>query len=198
MKKTTVAALVLFAVSACAVSKVDPLTVPLSYTPDQKNANTLGAVSCPVISEVQVQNALTTGNVLGVRTHESKPLTAEVTTNSDIAAWVQSGVQGFLMQNGFSLNPSAPTLVIRLDTLHSTETIWHRSSIDAQLAITGSLSTKSGKTCGGQRVDGEGGDYGYAGSIQNYQNSFNAALNKAAGNLLRAAGFQQGLCDCAK
>lgn len=198
MKKTTVAALVLFGVGACAVSKVDPLTVPLVYTPDQKNANTLGTVSCPAISEVQVQNALTTGNLLGVRTHESKPLKAEATTNSDIAAWVQGGVQGFLMQNGFSLSPAAPKLVIRLDSLHSTETIWHRASYSAQIAITGSLSTKSGKTCGGQRVNGEGGDYGYAGSIQAYQNSFNTALNNATGNLLRAAGFQESLCDCAK
>jgi hypothetical protein len=198
MKKATVAAVILFAVGACAVSKVDPLTVPLTYTPDQKNAKILGAVSCPVISEVQVQNALTTGNVLGVRTHESKPLRADTTTNSDIAAWVQSGVQGFLMQNGFTLEPSAPKLVIRLDSLHSTETIWHRASYDAQIAITGSLSTKNGKTCGGQQVNGEGGDYGYAGSIQNYQNSFNAALNNATGNLLRASGFQQALCDCSK
>lgn len=198
MKKTTLAAFVLFGVGACAVSKVDPLTVPLTYTPDPKNANTLGTVSCPVISEVQVQNALTTGNVLGIRTHESKPLKADATTNSDIAAWVQSGVQGFLMQNGFSLQPSAPKLVIRLDTLHSTETIWHRASYSAQIAITGSLRTAGGKTCGGQRVDGDGGDYGYAGSIQNYQNSFNAALNKATGNLVRAAGFQESLCDCAK
>lgn len=188
----------MFGVGACAVSKVDPLTVPLTYTPDSKNANTLGTVSCPVISEVQVQNALTTGNVLGIRTHESKPLKADATTNSDIAAWVQSGVQGFLMQNGFSLQPSAPKLVIRLDTLHSTETIWHRASYRAQIAITVSLRTAGGKACGVQRVDGDGGDYGYAGSIQNSQNSFNAAVNKATGNLVRAAGFQESLCDCAK
>jgi len=197
MKKTTLAAFVLFGLGACAVTKVDPLNVPLKYTPDPKNANTMGAVSCPVISEVQVENAVS-GNVIGVRTHESKPLKAEVTTDSDIAAWVQSGVQGFLTQNGFTLKPTAPKLVIRLDSLHSTESIWYRSSIDAQLAITGSLRTASGKTCGGQRVNGEGGDYGYAGSIQNYQNSFNKALDNATGNLLRAAGFQEALCDCSK
>lgn len=198
MKKTTLAAFVLFGIGACAVTRVDPLTVPLTYTADPKNANTLGTVSCPAISRVQVQNALTTGNVLGVRTHESKPLKADVTTNSDIAAWAQSGVQGFLMQNGFSVQPSAPELVIRLDSLHSSESIWYRASYSAQVAITGSLRTASGKTCGGQRVDGEGGDYGYAGSIQNYQNSFNIALNNATKNLVRAAGFQEALCDCSK
>jgi hypothetical protein len=197
MKKTTVAALVLLGIGACAVSKVDPLTVPLKYTADQKSANTLGAVSCPVISEVQVQNAVS-GNVIGVRTHEKKPLTAEVTTDSDIAAWVQSGVQSFLVQNGFTLKPTAPKLVIRLDSLHSTESIWHRSSISARMEITGSLHTAGGKTCGGQRVTGEGGDYGYAGSIENYQNSFNKALDNATGNLVRAAGFQEALCDCSK
>jgi len=197
MKKTTLAAFVLFGLGACAVSKVDPLTVPLNYTADPKNANTLGAVSCPVISGVQVQNAVS-GKVIGVRTHESKPLKAEVTTDSDIAAWVQSGVQGFLTQNGFTLNPAAPALIIRLDALHSTETIWYRSSIDAKLEITGSLHSASGKTCGGQRVAGEGGDYGYSGSIQNYQNSFNKALDNATGNLVRASGFQEALCDCAK
>ena len=197
MKKTTLAVFVLFGLGACAVSKVDPLNVPLAYTPDQKNASILGAISCPVISGVWVQNAVT-GNVIGVRTHESKPLKAEVTTDSDITAWVQSGVQGFLTQNGFTLQPMAPQLLIRLDSLHSTESIWYRSSIDAQLAITGSLRTASGRICGGQRVNGEGGDYGYAGSIQNYQNSFNKALDSATGNLMRAPGFQEALCDCSK
>jgi hypothetical protein len=102
------------------------------------------------------------------------------------------------MQNGFSIQPAAPKLVIRVDTLHSTESIWYRASYSAQISITGSLRAAGGKTCGGQQVDGDGGDYGYAGSIQNYQNSFNAALNKATGNLVRAAGFQKALCDCAK
>ena len=71
-----------FVVSACAVSRLDPLSIPLAYKPNPKNAGVLGGLPCNAVSQVQVSDARVE-KALGVRTHESKPLKANVTITGD-------------------------------------------------------------------------------------------------------------------
>ena len=156
-----------------------------------------GGLSCNTLSQVQVTDARSDKSVIGIRTHESKPLTAPVTSSTDPAVWVQSGVQGFLGQNGVVPSGHGPKLAISLDSLHTTESIWHRSSYEASLALTASLQSPAGKVCWKQTVQGTGGNYGYAGSIQNYQQTLNAALDNATLNLAQSPGFKDALCQCA-
>ena len=199
MYETTriVVAVSFFALAACAVSRVDPLSIPLVYTANPKNAGVLGGLSCNTISQVQVTDARSDKSVIGLRTHESKPLKADVTSATDPAVWVESGVQGFLGQNGIVTQGHGPKLAISLDSLHTTESIWHRSSYEANLALTGSLQAPSGKVCWKQTVQGTGGNYGYSGSIEDYQQTLNAALDTASLNLVQSAGFKDALCHCA-
>jgi hypothetical protein len=199
MSKTTriVATVSFLVLGACAVSRVDPLSVPLVYTTNPKNAGVFGGLSCNAISQVQVSDARSDKSVIGIRTHESKPLTAKVTSATDPAVWVQSGVQGFLGQNGIVPQGHGPKLAISLDSLHTTETIWHRASYDASLALTASLQSPAGKICWKQTVEGTGGNYGYAGSIPDYQETLNAALDSASLKLVQSPGFKDALCQCA-
>jgi len=199
MHKTTriVLTISFFVLAACAVSRVDPLSIPLVYTANPKYAGAFGGLSCNAISQVQVTDARSDKSVIGIRTHESKPLTAPVTSSTDPAVWVQSGVQGFLGQNGVVPSGHGPKLAISLDSLHTTESIWHRSSYEASLALTASLQSPAGKVCWKQTVQGTGGNYGYAGSIQNYQQTLNAALDNATLNLAQSPGFKDALCHCA-
>jgi hypothetical protein len=181
-------------VSACAVSRVDPMTVPLSYTADTRNDAAVGSLQCNGISQIQATDART-DKVLGERVHETKPLKAEVTTNSDVAAWVQSGVRTVLQENGFSFT-SGPTLLLSVDTLATKETIYHRSGYDASIAMTAHLQSASGKMCWTETIQGRGGNYGYSGSVQNYQQTLNEALANATVNMAQQQAFKDALCKC--
>jgi len=199
MYRTTriVVTVLVFAVAACAVSRVDPLSIPLVYKANPKNAGVFGGLSCNTLSQLQVTDARGDKSVIGIRTHESKPLQASVTSATDPAVWVGSGVQGFLGQNGIAIQGPGPRLLIWLDSLHTTESIWHRSSYEASLALTASLQAPSGRVCWRQTIQGTGGNYGYAGSIVDYQETLNAALDNASLNLVQSAGFKDALCQCA-
>jgi hypothetical protein len=183
--------------SACAVSRVDPLSVPLKYSAAPKNTAVVGALSCNAISQLQVSDARS-DKTLGVRTHESKPLKADVTTPSDVAAWTHDGLQALLSQNGFSLSGTGPVLAVSVDSLRTTESIWHRSSYDARITLSGRLTGPGGKICWNETVQGVGGDYGYSGSIENYQHSLNSALDAATLKIAQAQSFKDALCSCGK
>jgi hypothetical protein len=183
------------AVAGCAVSKVEPLSVPLVYNANPKNAGSLGSLPCAARAQVQVSDARS-DKTLGVRTHESKPLKADVTAGSDPAVWVRDGVQGFLGQNGVTFAGGGPMLSIWIDTLRTTESIWHRAGYDAQIAMTGQLTSPSGRTCWQETGSGKGGNYGYAGSIEDYQQTLNEALDHATLEMTQSRAFKDALCHC--
>jgi hypothetical protein len=196
MYKITLTILIPLMTCACAVSRVEPLSVPLVYKPNPKNVGLLGGLSCSAVSQVEAQDARTQ-KTLGTRVHESKPLHADVAVGSDPASWVADGVRGVLKQNGFTTEGSGPKLVVTLDALHTVESIWHRSSYDARIALSGELESPAGKVCWKGGVEGQGGNYGYSGSIVNYQETLNAALDAAVSNMVLAQGFKDALCHCA-
>jgi len=195
MRKTALLPLLCLAVVSCAVSKVEPLSVPLAYKADAKDFGRLGSLSCNVISQVQATDART-DKTLGIRTHESKPLRADVTAANDPASWVREGVQGLLTQNGVTLQGPGPVLMVSLDVLRTTESIWHRSSYEAHVALIGELMSPSGRPCWRGTGEGSGGDYGYSGRIPTYQEMLNAALDAATLQMTHTQAFKDGLCQC--
>lgn len=182
-------------VVGCAVSKVEPLSVPLVYKVDPKNAGSLGSFPCAASAQLQVSD-VRIDKTLGVRTHESKPLKADVMPGSDPRAWVGDGVQGLLGQNGVIFAGGGPRLVISIDSLHTTESIWHRASYEAQVALTGQLWSPSGRPCWQGTGAGKAGNYGYAGSVENYQDTLNSALDAATLQMIQSQAFKDALCHC--
>jgi len=182
-------------VTACAVSKVDPLAVPLAYKPDTKAMAAARTSSCSTVSRVEVEDRRT-DKVLGVRFHESKPLKADVTAASEPATWVREGTEAFLSRNGIVFAPNGPKLLIELRALRTEENIWHRSGYAAKLSLMARLQAPSGKMCMEQPVAGKGGNYGYSGSIENYQETLNSALDDATQHLLDSPAFDTALCQC--
>lgn len=182
-------------VTACAVSKVDPLVVPLAYKPDTGSMAAARTSSCSTISRVEVEDRRA-DKVLGVRFHESKPLKAEVTAASEPAVWVRDGTEAFLSRNGIVFAPKGPKLLIELRALRTEENIWHRSGYAAKLSLMARLQAPSGKVCMEQPVAGKGGNYGYSGSVENYQETLNSALDDATQHLLESPAFDSSLCQC--
>src|SRR5579883_428694 len=151
MNKKTLAVLGgLILLCGCAVDRIDPLNIPLNFTPDPRNAAVIGSLQCGAIGQVQVTDA-GTAKVLGERIHESKPLKAQVTTDSDVAQWAQTGIQAVMNQNGIRLG-SGPTLAVSLDSLHTLETVWHRAGYDARISMVAKVRSAAGKMCWSETV----------------------------------------------
>lgn len=195
MKRMTLLVLLPLLLCACAVSRVEPLSVPLNYTQNPNNAGVVGALSCNVLSQIKVSDARSS-KTLGMRVHESKPLKAEVTASNDPTTWVQDGLQSVLTQNGVTFQGKGPKLEVTIDTLHTNESIWHRSSYEANIAMTSRLESPSGRVCWQEMTQGAGNNYGYSGSLQNYQQMLNSALDMATLNLAQLPGFREALCKC--
>lgn len=185
---------VIAAAAGCAVSKVEPLTVPLAYKPSSHPDALLTAPSCPLGPGVRVTDQRT-DQILGERFHESKPLRADVAADGDAAAWVSDGVNQALSRAGYKTADGAPVLNLGLTALRTSENIWHRSGYDARILFTAELKSR-GKTCWQESVEGKSGNYGYSGSIENYQETLNGALDAAASHLLSSALFNSALCHC--
>lgn len=195
MRRTILLVLAAVLLSACAATHVSPLSVPLLYTPNPRNASEVGSLSCNAVSHLTVRDARTS-KLLGIRTLEGKPDRADVSIANDPAAWVHDGVQSFLSQNGVNFGGAGPQLSVSLDSLETAENVWHRSSYRAGLALTVRLQSPTGKVCWQNTSQGKGGNYGYSGSTVNYQETVNEALDDAMQQMASLPGFKDALCHC--
>jgi hypothetical protein len=196
VKKTSLSLLFALAVAACAVSSVEPLSIPLIYTPSPKPEAVLAAVRCPAVARIQVADERADKR-LGERVHESKPLRADVAAANDPAEWAREGVEEFMAHAGVALSPGGPVLMLKLEALRTAENIWHRSGYDARILFDAQLLAPSGRACWQESVEGHGGNYGYSGSIVDYQETLNSALDAATLRMLDSASFNAALCHCA-
>jgi hypothetical protein len=195
--RTLISLLAVLVLSACAISHLQPLSIPLAYnSANLRNLGSVGTLSCASLARVQVDDARTV-KTLGVRTLEGRPDTADVTASSDVVSWAHDGLQNALTLNGFSVSGQGPQLLVSLDSVRSTENAYHRSSYDARIALTGRLQSSIGKACWQGTVQGTARNYGFAGSTENYQQLLNSALDDANTQLIQSPGFKDALCKCA-
>ncbi len=192
-----VGALLASAVAGCAtVATVDPLTVPLLYKADPDNNSPLTSFSCPYLAAVQIVDKRSE-TLLGVRFHEEKPLKADVTAGGDPLLWVQAGLESYLGQNNVKTGQTGPRLVIELESLRTSENILHRSGYEARITANASLESAQGKSCWHASLQSDTGNYGYIGSIKDYQEVLNRALDKIGSQIVASPDFGAGLCHCA-
>jgi hypothetical protein len=171
------------------------MTIPLVYKPQISTEEVIAPMQCPSLAAVTVVDKRA-DRLLGTRIHESKPLRADVSLGSDPAPWVRQGTTQFLSQKGVNFSPGAPTLVLELGALRTSENIWHRSGYEAKILLGAELRSPTGKTCWHESLDGKSGNYGYSGSIVDYQETLNSALDAATLHLLNSASFNAALCHC--
>jgi hypothetical protein len=195
-RSTVIGMLILMAAGCVAISTVEPLSVPMLYKSTPDNDALLVSLSCPYLAHVQVLDKRSE-SVLGVRYLESKPLKADVTADGDPVAWVQGGIQQYLGQSHIKTGEVGPTLVLELDSLKTSENIYHRSGYEARIIAVATLQSPMGKSCWHASVQSDAGNYGYAGSIEDYQEVLNRALDKISWQILGSADFSTALCHCA-
>jgi hypothetical protein len=195
MRTLSLTVLMCLGLLGCAVDRVDPLNVPLVYSASSSATPLTGVLSCIAVGPIEVTDARADKS-LGLRTMENKPLKASVSTGSDPTAWVRQGVDSYLSHNGLTVQGNGPKLALTLNQLLTTESVYHRASYTAVVALTAELKSPAGKSCWQGTFEGKGGNYGYAGSIQNYQETLNSALDAASVQLTSTQAFRDALCHC--
>jgi hypothetical protein len=196
IRSTVIGMLALMAAGCAAISTVEPLSVPMLYKSTPDSDALLVSLSCPYLAHVQVLDKRS-DSLLGVRYIEDKPLKADVSANGDPVAWAQGGIQQYLAQSHVKTAEVGPTLVIELDSLKTSENIYRRSGYEARITGAATLQSPMGKSCWHQSLQSDAGNYGYVGSIEDYQEVLNQALDKISRQILGSADFSTALCHCA-
>jgi len=193
--KTRLLVCLFVALAGCAISSVEPVNVPLAYAAPSDPPPLAPPPACPALASVEVRD-VRKDMQLGVRSLEGKPLQAAVTASNDPVAWVRDGVLANLRRDGFVTGGAGPVLTFELRNLKTAENVWHRAGYDARIELGASLRAPGGAVCWSASLAGKGGNYGYAGSIANYRETLNEALDRATQSLVDAPSFGGALCHC--
>ena len=185
-------------VLACSTpSTVAPLSVPLAYKTMATAAEFPSSPACAAVSDVRVIDNRSEKS-LGKRSVEGKNTeAAAVTTTSDVNAWVRTGALEALRRSGVTTSKAgAPVLRISIDDINTIENVLHRSGYEGHMTITAALINAGGRSCWQESFNSSSENYGYAGSVENYQETLNHALDRAMIRVLSSGGFKTSVCSC--
>jgi uncharacterized lipoprotein YajG len=186
--------------AACSTpSTVSPLSIPLQYKTMATVAEFPTLQTCAALSKVEVVDARDEKN-LGKRYVEGKTAAnaiAPVTASNDVRDWVQTGVEAALKRSGVTIgNASAPVLKVTIEQITTAENVLHRSGYEGHITLAGDLHPASGASCWNGRAEGSSENYGYAGSVENYQETLNHALDRAVIKILTTPEMKKAICAC--
>jgi len=187
----------LIVAAACSTpSTVTPLSVPLTYKTMLNPAELATLPACAALSRVDVTDARSE-KAIGTRFIEGKTASgAAVTASTDVAEWVRGGVEAALHHSNVAINKAdAPSLAVTIEQITTTENVLHRSGYEGHMTLTFELRN-GGKSCWKDRVDGSSENYGYTGSVQNYQETLNHALDRAVVRAFNNPDFKKSVCSC--
>lgn len=198
MRKAIVVVIAItFLLLACSSpSTVNPISVPLQYKTMAKPLEFPALGPCGAVSSVEVVDSRA-GKDIGKRYVEDKTsAAAPVTAANDVAAWVRSGVEEALRRSGVVVGKSgAPVLHITIEQIDTLENVLHRSGYEGRISLSAELRGPNGKSCWSERGDGFAENYGYAGSIENYQETLNHALDRTVIRLLASSELKKAICE---
>jgi len=188
----------LLVISGCTAipTSLNPLVVPLQYSPVANTGEFPTMPPCASISAIQVNDARTT-SLIGKRYVETNPsITAPVSAASDVRVWVRAGAEASAQRVGIRQNPGGPVLRLTIRGINTSEDVARRSGYEGRILISAELARRSGGICWQDRFEGASENYGYSGTADNYQETLNHALDRAMIRLLSDPGFQRNICSC--
>ena len=183
---------------SCAASSVEPVTVPLEYKTQASPNEFPQPLPCGGgLSGIDVTDARTT-QVIGTRYPQSEPtMRADVTSSGDVASWIRTGGEALLRGSGIiSPDGRGPVLRLRLDSITTDESVYHRAVFNGKIAMTAELVGPDGRSCWHDAVEGASKNYGYEGSVENYQETLNHALDRAFIQIFGSSAFRDAACGC--
>lgn len=184
------------ALAGCAAPKtVEPLSLPLAYKMMATPTEFPAVTECHSLAGIKVKDQRREPRI-GVRVLEEHPdQTADVNAASDVVEWVRAGFEAGLSQSGLAVGGGSATLNLVIDDLRTNENVLHRSGYDSRISLLAEV-TRNGKTCWKGDLQGKASNYGYSGSVENYQEMLNHALDRAVIDLVDSSEFRRAACAC--
>ena len=195
--RVVVPSLLLFATACISPMPVEPMSVPLQYKSMVGSDDYGRFPECAAVSDIRVTD-VRTDKTLGQRYIQGvREPWAEVKTESNVAEWVTTGVVEGLKNSGAAVAVAGkPVLHVSIEQVSTKENVYFAGGYEAHVVISGELLGANGKSCWKDRAEGTGENYGHAGSIDNYQETLNHALDRAVITLL--SSLESEICDCGK
>lgn len=180
--------------AACAPSTLQPVTVAPRHTMMLDAGEVSVVQPCAAISDLTVEDARAEGPI-GKRFLEQQPSVSQpVSFQGDASEWARAGIEAIFERAQMGRDASKPALRVKVEQIFAEETVYRRAEFDGRVVLVAELvPAGGGAACWSTRVDGFAENYGYAGNLENYQETLNHALDRAALKLL-ASDLQSKLC----
>ncbi|WP_199243325.1 hypothetical protein [Vitiosangium sp. GDMCC 1.1324] len=196
MRRTFLSLLPLCAVAACAGSRQGATAFEASYRPSE----TLPPMSLPTCAG-PVQVAVSEGRkepsiIVGQRFSEEAPNETYPIQMKGVVPYVQKGLERAFRRAGHQpAGSGVAKLDVAVTQFFLEEKMYYNSSFTGRVDLESAFTLPgSSQPCWTGRVSGIGENYGVAGSPENYQETFSAAMDRAAAQLFEAPGFADALC----
>lgn len=182
---------------SCAASSLSPLSVRPRYVTMVEAGEVPVVQPCVSISSLAVEDVRPDAPI-GRRLLEERPsVNQPVTFQGSAEEWVRAGADAIFPKAGVAVGvESSPALRIRVDQIFTEEKVFRRAEFDGRVVLTAELAPDpSANSCWTLRVDGFAENYGYAGNLENYQETLNHALDRALIKLIENQEFQAKVCS---
>jgi hypothetical protein len=182
--------------AACAPSKLTPLSLAPQYRTMAESVEIPVVQPCVGFSGLTVEDARAAKDT-GVRVIEERPGTSQpVSFPGDPVPWVRAAAEAVFRQAGVRTDVAGkPALKLRVEQIVTDEKVYRRAEYDGRVVLTAELlSGEGGASCWTGRVDGFSENYGYAGSLENYEETLNHALDRAIIKLLETPDLGAKAC----
>lgn len=155
------------------------------------------APPCAAINQITVTDPRPDPVTVGRRYHEEQPgLVYAIKMNGAATAWVKDGIESQARQAAMALGTAGRAdLVVSIRMLDLQEKVFSNSNYEARVVLDATVPKAGTNTpCWSGSFEGSSKNYGRSGSQDNYQETANHALDKAALDLLNADGLRDALC----
>jgi hypothetical protein len=181
---------------SCAPSTLIPISFPAPQYKRMVSIEETATLGCATVGEIQVADERA-DKTLGQRYLEEKhEVTRPVTLTNDPSEWVRTGLLAAIVRAGATTGTSGqPALKVSVRRIVTEEKVFRRANYAGRVVLDAELLPPGGGTaCWSGTVDGFAENYGYAGSTENYQETLNHALDRAALKLIGDPAFTKLLC----
>jgi hypothetical protein len=153
------------------------------------------AGTCPGFSRVSVRDARPNPRLLGDRSRDVDPKLFPVTTTTNVAQWVRTGLEAQLKAAGYPFaEPTLPAIVATLQVADLHERVAGQGTFTARVMLDVQLADFAGRPCFQGTFEAEGKNTGADGRGENYTQTFNRALDAVAVSLLDHPQFREQAC----
>jgi hypothetical protein len=134
--------------------------------------------------------------VIGQRYSEDKPAEKfSIKSDASVVSAVKDGLESGFKKANLTKKPGRAEMKVALTYFNIDEKMFRRSEYVGRVVLEVSLvQPNSTKACWSATFQGDGNNYGYAGSPENYHETVGRALDKAVDNLVKDPGFNQAIC----